>query len=192
MSLRTLARLYGVQTAYYGINRQRHEATAEALLATLRGLGAPLETVEDVPTALREKRIEAGARMMEPVIVARQGESTPIELRLPAKRSTGSLRFHNCSRRWEPSPRHETIELASNRSQRGRRRDHIPMQAFGVAEHPAHGVPQPLGRNSLDRRKGNADLCSAESIHTTESSRHDLGHLRPSLRTSHQQKLGRR
>ena len=93
MSLRTLARLYGVQTAYYGINRQRHEASAEALLATLRGLGAPLETVEDVPTALREKRIEAWSRMMEPVIVAWQGESTPIELRLPAKRSTGSLRF---------------------------------------------------------------------------------------------------
>ena len=40
--LRALARLYGIQTAYYDINKQRTEARSETLLSSLQSLGAPI------------------------------------------------------------------------------------------------------------------------------------------------------
>ena len=39
--LNKLARLYGVQTAYYDVHHRRRQASPESLLAILRSLGAP-------------------------------------------------------------------------------------------------------------------------------------------------------
>ncbi|RLC94507.1 MAG: 4-alpha-glucanotransferase [Chloroflexi bacterium] len=82
--LQRLAHEYGVQTAYYDVNRQRQTASVEVLLAVLQSLGAPVARVEDVPQALRERRQAAWERPVEPVIVAWNGQPPLIELRLPA------------------------------------------------------------------------------------------------------------
>ena len=53
--LRQLARLYGVQTAYYDVSHRRRPASDEALLAVLRHMGASVATPADVAPALRER-----------------------------------------------------------------------------------------------------------------------------------------
>ena len=79
-----LARLYDVQTAYTDFWGQRQEAEPEALLAVLRALGAGVETLRDVPDALRERRQELWRRVCPRVLVAWQGVAPALELRLPA------------------------------------------------------------------------------------------------------------
>jgi 4-alpha-glucanotransferase len=81
--LRQLARLYGVQTAYYDIDDRRQQAPVEALLAMLRALGAPIDSLRDVPQALRERRQALWRRPLEPVIVAWDGGPASLEVRLP-------------------------------------------------------------------------------------------------------------
>ena len=82
--LNQLARLYGVQTAYYDVYHHRQQASTESLLAILRSLGAPIATLQDVPMAHRERRQAMWQRLLEPVIVAWDGELPEIEVRLPA------------------------------------------------------------------------------------------------------------
>ncbi len=89
--LRTLARLYGIQTAYYGIGRKRTEASPESLLATLRALGAPLETFRDVPAALRQRQQDLWRRPAEPVVVVWDGAPGELELRVPVNRKGSRL-----------------------------------------------------------------------------------------------------
>jgi len=84
--LRALARLYGVQTAYYGIGRRRKEASPEALVATLRELGASLETFREVEEALRERHQAIWRRPVEPVLVAWDGGPLETTLRFPTNR----------------------------------------------------------------------------------------------------------
>ncbi len=52
--LHRLAALYGVETAYGDYTGATVQARPEALLAVLRALGARVETLDDVPRALRE------------------------------------------------------------------------------------------------------------------------------------------
>src|SRR5437868_7810301 len=82
--LRELARLYGVQTAYYDIERQRKRAAPEALLAVLRALGAPVERLADVPAALRARRAAPWRQGVEPVTVIWQGDEPTVEVCRPA------------------------------------------------------------------------------------------------------------
>ena len=49
-----LAGYYGVQTAYYGMNRQRHSASVESLISVLKLVGAHVEKIGDVATAARD------------------------------------------------------------------------------------------------------------------------------------------
>ena len=58
--LLTLARLYGVQTSYHDAMGHHVEASPESLLGALRALQAPVEGIEDVPEALRERARGAG------------------------------------------------------------------------------------------------------------------------------------
>ncbi len=87
--LRLLAKCYGIQTAYRDNDRQYHRASPEALVAILRGVGAPVETVDDVPEALRVYRQGIWQRGTEPVIVAWAGQSVAFDLRLPAAHMAG-------------------------------------------------------------------------------------------------------
>jgi 4-alpha-glucanotransferase len=104
--LNSLARLYGVQTAYYDVHHRRQQASAESLLAVLRALGASMATRQDVPLAWRERRQALWQRWLEPVIVAWDGGPAIIQVRLPLAMAGALL---NCflkletgeQKRWE-------------------------------------------------------------------------------------------
>ncbi len=92
--LRQLARLYGVQTAYYDVSHRRRWASSEALLEVLRAMGAPVGGLRDVPFAFRERRQSLWQRICEPVVVVWEGKPAELELRLLAEEGQGSLTLH--------------------------------------------------------------------------------------------------
>lgn len=122
--LRHLANLYGVQTAYLDVSSRRRHAGPEALLAVLGALGAPVETLRDVPEALRAQRRELWQRACEPVIVAWDGHPAAVDLRLPASTLTTALTCHlhverGEVRRWTVDPgRLATVDAAEVEGQR--------------------------------------------------------------------------
>jgi 4-alpha-glucanotransferase len=69
-----LARLYGIQTSYLDMRKQRRDADPEALLLVLRALGAGLDSFGDVPSALSRRKEELRKRTVEPVMVAWNGK----------------------------------------------------------------------------------------------------------------------
>ncbi len=71
--LAQLARLYGIQTSYLDMTKQRREADPEALLLVLRAMGAGVEKFRDVPEALARRKHELSKRTVEPVMVAWDG-----------------------------------------------------------------------------------------------------------------------
>jgi 4-alpha-glucanotransferase len=83
--LHQLAQFYGLQLSYYDVSNIRRYASVEALLAVLRSLGAPVETLDDIASAWREKRQAECRRILEPVYVAWSGGPLQIELRLPSE-----------------------------------------------------------------------------------------------------------
>ncbi|MBI2080555.1 MAG: 4-alpha-glucanotransferase, partial [candidate division NC10 bacterium] len=93
--LRRLARLYGLETAYYDvIAHRRREASAEALLAVLQALGAPVGDLRDVPAAVRERRQQLWQRWCEPVLLAWDGGPADLRLRLPPDLADGKVACH--------------------------------------------------------------------------------------------------
>lgn len=88
--LRRLARAHGVQTAYFDIRHQRRTPPPETLLAVLRSLGEPLETVRDAREAMRRAEASAWERPCPPVCVAWDDAPAPVELRVP--RAAGNAR----------------------------------------------------------------------------------------------------
>jgi 4-alpha-glucanotransferase len=92
--LRKLAHLYGVQTAYYDVAHFRRQVSVDALLAILKSLGAPLITVQDVPSAWRQRRQALWQQPIEPVAVAWNGRLASIEVRLPAAIADKSIECH--------------------------------------------------------------------------------------------------
>jgi len=103
--LATLARMYGVQTAFYNVAGRRQKASPEALLSVLRALGAPIDSFADIRNAIRERRHHALRRGVEPVTVVWQGEPATVALRLPAGAAPRSIRCHLATedgelRRW--------------------------------------------------------------------------------------------
>jgi len=93
-SLHQLARIYGVQTAYYDMNYRRQQASDESLLAVLRSLGAPVANLQDVPSAWRERQQELWQRPLEPVIVAWDGRPPEIQVKLPSVTAEAALKCH--------------------------------------------------------------------------------------------------
>lgn len=93
--LQHLARLYGLETAYYDvIAHRRREASAEALLAVLRALGAPVADLRDVPGAVRERRLQVWQCWCEPVHLAWDGGPADLRLRLPPELADGKVACH--------------------------------------------------------------------------------------------------
>ncbi len=84
-SLKHLARSYGVLTRYRdGFSRHR-EVSAETLLAVLRQLGAPLESMREVPAALAARRHELWRQLAGPVQVIWDSQPEACcSLRMPA------------------------------------------------------------------------------------------------------------
>ncbi len=89
--LHRLARLYDVQTGYYDVFHRRHQASPQALLHVLRALGAGVDSLEDVPSALEERRQALWKRCINPAVVALDRAPAVIELRLPAAQASGSM-----------------------------------------------------------------------------------------------------
>jgi 4-alpha-glucanotransferase len=89
-----LAHLYGVQTAYYDVCHCRQQASIESLLAVLRSLGAPIETLQDIPSACRERQQAVWQRPLEPVVVAWDSEPSLVEVRLPLSDANATVNCH--------------------------------------------------------------------------------------------------
>jgi alpha-1,4-glucan:alpha-1,4-glucan 6-glycosyltransferase/4-alpha-glucanotransferase len=88
-ALQKLAELYGAQASYEDVLNGSRHASPESLLRTLKGLGAAIETLDDVPQAIRGRRQDLWRRVLEPVTVSWDGEAPEITVRLPASVSTG-------------------------------------------------------------------------------------------------------
>jgi 4-alpha-glucanotransferase len=111
-NLLQLSRLYGIQTFYVNMKKERRDADPLALLLVLQAMGAPLEKFEDIPAALAHRKEELRKRKVEPVMVAWDGKlgkrrfefgyhdietkgqrtlviSAPIRAFFPAKKSWG-------------------------------------------------------------------------------------------------------
>lgn len=82
--LHQLARLCGIETAYYDVTGIRRQAAAESLLAALGALGTPVERMADVTDAIRETRLKRLRRCFEPVSVTWDGQPVDLQLSLPA------------------------------------------------------------------------------------------------------------
>jgi len=89
--LRELARLHGVQESYRDLRGRRRRASRGTLVAVLRALGAPLDSPEEVPEALRERREELARRPVEPVTPVWEGLGS-IALNLPPGRAPERVR----------------------------------------------------------------------------------------------------
>lgn len=83
--LRHLARLYGLQPSYCDIFGRLNQPPPEALCALLRMLGAPLQTLADLGSAMRVRRQELAAQRAAPVIVLWDGGPRALQLRVPAE-----------------------------------------------------------------------------------------------------------
>jgi len=86
-----LARLYGIQTAYHDVAHRRRPASLESLLAVLPLLRAPVETLHDIPSALRERQQMLWRRVLEPVVIAWGSGPLQMEVRLPSSLADTSL-----------------------------------------------------------------------------------------------------
>ena len=89
-----LAHLYGVQTAYYDVTHHRQQASVQALLAVLRALGAPVETIRDIPPAWRERRQALWQQPLEPVAVAWDGRLPLMQVQFPYDTAEAPLVGH--------------------------------------------------------------------------------------------------
>ncbi len=92
--LHRLARLYGIQTAYYDVNHQRHTASVDSLVAILHSLGAPVTSLQDVFSAWRQRHQALWQQLLEPVVIAWDGNSPLIQLRLSADLDETLLNCH--------------------------------------------------------------------------------------------------
>ncbi len=92
-TLLKLARLYGIQTAFYGINQIRHTASVDSLLAILKSLGAPLTSLDDASSAFHTRKKWLCDKLLDPVIVAWEGklDSIIVKLLAPENESTISI-----------------------------------------------------------------------------------------------------
>jgi 4-alpha-glucanotransferase len=81
--LRELARSYGVQLEYVGMDGKTVPAPAESLLAVLRALGADVSSESDVHKATLERRMVLWRKRVEPVVVAWDGGLSRIDVRVP-------------------------------------------------------------------------------------------------------------
>jgi 4-alpha-glucanotransferase len=85
-----LAHLYNVETAYYDVNQRRQQVSTESLLGVLKALGAPLASISDIPSALRERKQSLRQRLIEPVTVAWNGARPAIKVCFPTELADAS------------------------------------------------------------------------------------------------------
>jgi len=82
--LHNVARLFNTQTIFYDAFGRLRQPPPEAILRVLRILGAPVERMDDLADALRQRRQFLWRRGIDPVIVAWDGAPLRLKLRLPS------------------------------------------------------------------------------------------------------------
>lgn len=92
--LHKLARLYGIQLAYYDVEGNCRHASPEALIRVLRTLSAHIHDLQDVPDMLASRRRFLYGRFVEPVVVAWEGVPARLKLRIPHDRAEEPIRCH--------------------------------------------------------------------------------------------------
>jgi 4-alpha-glucanotransferase len=80
--LHDVARLFNIQTIFYDTFGRLNRSPPEAILRVLRVLGAPVERMDDLRDARRERRQFLFARAIEPVAIAWDGDPLELKLRL--------------------------------------------------------------------------------------------------------------
>lgn len=97
-ALRELGALFGVSPSYEDAFGRHAQASQEALVAVLRGLGAELADAGDAEHALRAERERRAARLVEPVHVAWDGVSVRVPVAVDEGRALrGRLLFEEGS-----------------------------------------------------------------------------------------------
>ncbi len=90
-TLRQLARSCGIQVEYVDASGMVQTASEASMTAVLRALGVSLASPEDADRALVERQIRTWRRPVEPVVVAWDGASNPVELRIPSGRVSSEV-----------------------------------------------------------------------------------------------------
>jgi 4-alpha-glucanotransferase len=90
--LHTLAKLYGIKNSYIDAKGQLKTASDEALISVLASLGSPVARIDDVASAIREKKQRHWKTMIDPVLVAWENKALIFELRCPKTSLKKSIR----------------------------------------------------------------------------------------------------
>jgi len=85
--LNELAGLYGIEAAFREVPGLQKQAPADSLTAVLKIFGAPLERMQDIRSAIRQRKLELLQRCLEPVVVCRNTNPVYLTLRLPEDKS---------------------------------------------------------------------------------------------------------
>jgi 4-alpha-glucanotransferase len=85
--LNELAGLYGIEAAFRKVPGHQNQVSADSLTAVLKILGAPLESMQDIRSAIRQRKLELLQRLLEPVTVCRSTNPAVLTLRLPETKS---------------------------------------------------------------------------------------------------------
>jgi len=91
--LHNVARLFNIQINLYDGLGRLMEPPLEAILRVLKILGAPVERMDDLAGALRERRQFLMQRAIDPVIVAWDGAPLRAKLRLPSSLAAAEPRY---------------------------------------------------------------------------------------------------
>ncbi len=91
--LQELATLYNIHLNYWDVTGKQVWAGNDGLLRAVRALGAPLEGLDGVASALRRRQCELWERRLEPVAVCWDGQPPELLFRCPAR---DLARPHEC------------------------------------------------------------------------------------------------
>ena len=91
--LHQLAKLYGIQTAYYDVFKQRQWVQPESLLAILKSMNVPIENPHDIKNILHEETQKIWQRLLNSVSVAWNGKLN-LSLVIPEKNSRHTVHCH--------------------------------------------------------------------------------------------------
>lgn len=158
-ALEELARLHGIGLSYEDVFGEVHPAEPDVLVAVLGQLGAPVESPEDAPEAIRHLRSQRDSRLVPPVAVAWGGRLPPLPVRVPEAQREVEIEV-----RW-------TLESGTERAHRIRP-DSTPVKrtlGHGFVERelgaPIDSEPLPSGYHRLEvvvgGRRGETLVISA-------------------------------
>lgn len=83
--LHLTSRLYGIQSAYRDGLKKPRQAPVEAILLALQALGAPVNRLDDLDDAYRQRRQARWQRVIEPVVVVWENEPVKLKVRVPCQ-----------------------------------------------------------------------------------------------------------